>query len=202
MSAFDASVLALGALGAAAAVLLLRQYVPRMTPGTAPRPDDEAPAVEESETVVFPSNDTTGGRYLDDPARAGWEVPPAARESAIDPRSSSVPPTAVGPVTVPPEAVAAARDSLDAGDAERAVERAYHAVREELASRADLDAHRTPAEFRDACRAAFESRDLDAVESLVGLYERVVGGSMVSRGVVEAVLDRVTGRGERLDRNE
>ncbi|AUV83130.1 hypothetical protein C2R22_16975 [Salinigranum rubrum] len=113
-----------------------------------------------------------------------------------------MPPGAAGLVTVPPETVAPARNSLDAGDVERAVDRAYHAVRDELTARADLDAHRTPAEFRDACRAAFEARDLDAVESLVGLYERVADGSTVSRGVVEAVLDRLTGREERLDRYE
>lgn len=198
MSTLAAFVLTAVALGAVA-VLVLRRYVPRVASGPPATTGDERDVAGRSEHVVIPSNDATGGRYLDDPARAGWEEPPTSSgdengdESASDPGSRD--PARL--VTVPPKAVAPARESLDADDAERAVDRAYHAVREELAARADLAAHETPQEFCDACRTAFDERDLDAVESLVGLYEQVIDGATVSREVVEAVLDRLTDHGER-----
>jgi hypothetical protein len=203
MSAFAAFALVFVGLGAVA-VLVLRRYAPRTGAGTAAPSDEETNATEQSDHVVFPPNDTTGGHYLDDPARAGWEEPPASAgdESASDARPPDVSAAPVRLVTVPPETLAPARESLEAGDAERAVDRAYHAVREELTARAGLDGHRTPQEFRDGCQAAFDGRDLDAVEALVGLYEQVADGSTVSRGMVEAVLDRLVGHDERLDRYE
>jgi hypothetical protein len=203
MSAFAAFALGFVTLGAVA-VLVLRRYAPHTGPDTAAPSDETTDATEQSEHVVFPPNDTTGGHYLNDPARAGWEEPPPSGgdESASDARSSDVSAAPGRLVTVPPETLAPARESLEAGDAERAVDRAYHAVREELTARAGLDGHRTPQEFRDGCRAAFDGQDLDAVESLVGLYDQVADGSTVSRGMVEVVLDRLVGHDERLDRYE
>lgn len=212
--------LALVAIGVATSVVVLTRYPPRVDSHLTSRvnPTGEAPggSAQWYETVVFPSNDPTGGRYLDDPARAGWETPtesgasPGSRaaegDSTLEDVSDSSPSSARADltrlVTVSAATVEPARNALEAGETERAVDRAFRAVRDELTQRADLDAHRAPRDFYDACCVAFEADDLDAVESLVDLHERVTAGDTVSPGVVEAVLDRLTGREGRLDRYE